>query len=514
MLFNSHLFIFVFLPCVLIGYFALSSRRGPRWGTGWLVVASLLFYGYWNPVYIFLLTGSVVVNFVIGSLLSQEKHRSRGWLTLGIVLNLGCLGYFKYTHFILNNLHSLADFSLDVGSIALPLAISFFTFQQITYLVDIYRGEVKNGKFSDYCLFVTFFPQLIAGPIVHHREMMPQFLDRSNSTLDYGNVATGLSLFAMGLFKKVVIADGVAEYANPVFALAHEGFAVTFLDAWLGAFAFTFQIYFDFSGYSDMALGLARMFNIRLPVNFDSPYQARSITDFWRRWHMTLTRFLRDYIYIPLGGNRRGESRRYGNVMTTMLLCGLWHGASWNFVIWGGLNGFYLVVNRAWQRVCGAFSGKNPLVLLVHKGAWVITLAGVILGWVLFRAETLDGAWQIYRGMFGLNGVSLPHKWIELLHTAPGLESFLAQGGITFHGIAIVDHTAAYLYLLGILVLVKQCPNSLVLLNVLEPKNRLEEKFRWAFFRPSYQWIVVTVVLLFVSISALYKVNEFIYFQF
>ncbi|RMH23826.1 MAG: MBOAT family protein, partial [Planctomycetota bacterium] len=308
MLFNSYIFIFAFLPATLILY-VIASRVHVRAAIATLVVASLFYYGWWAPRYVFLILFSILFNYALGFLLASEDRPRRAKkrvLALGVAVNLGLLAYFKYAMFIADNLSALLDTPINIGTIVLPLAISFFTFQQIAYLVDAFRGLTREYSFVDYCLFVTFFPQLIAGPIVHHGEMLPQFADRRTARPSADNLTIGLSIFAAGLFKKVVIADGVSVTANKVFDAAAAGGSVTFVDAWAGALAYTMQLYFDFSGYSDMAIGLGRMFGIRLPVNFDSPYKARSIVDFWRRWHITLSRFLRDYLYIPLGGNRRG----------------------------------------------------------------------------------------------------------------------------------------------------------------------------------------------------------------
>ena len=327
MLFNSYEFLFLFLPLSVAGFFLVGSRGHHRLAVAWLAGASLFFYGWWNPAYVWLILASIGVNYTLGlglgSRPSQGGLLRRFLLTLGITFNLGLLGYYKYSNFFVDTACSLMGGTSHLAAITLPLAISFFTFQQIAFLVDTYKGHARVYDLLHYCLFVTFFPQLIAGPIVHHREMMPQFMRRSFLRLNSEHVAIGLTLFCMGLFKKVVLADGVAAYATPIFHAAEQGVSLSFFDAWAGALAYTFQLYFDFSGYCDMALGIARVFGIRLPLNFNSPYKARNMIEFWRRWHMTLSRFLRDYLYIPLGGNRHGRVRRYVNLMLTMLLCSL-----------------------------------------------------------------------------------------------------------------------------------------------------------------------------------------------
>jgi len=342
-------FLLLFLPVVLIGYYLIGSRQHHRLASSWLLAASLFFYGWWNPVYVVLILFSIIFNYALGLSLASGEKKQRVLLSFGIIVNLSLLAYFKYTVFILDNVYGLLDMNFDLPDIVLPLAISFFTFQQIAYLVDAYQNKTKEYNFLQYSLFVTFFPQLIAGPIVHHREMMTQFAKNSTYCFNAKMLELGLAIFTLGLFKKVVIADGIAAYSTPVFNAATSGMALTFFDSWTGALAYTFQLYFDFSAYSDMAIGIGLMFGIRLPINFFSPYKAVNIIDFWKRWHMTLSRFLRDYLYIPLGGNRKGSTRRYFNLMVTMLLGGLWHGAGWTFIIWGGLHGIYLAINHVWH---------------------------------------------------------------------------------------------------------------------------------------------------------------------
>src|SRR6195952_4224997 len=377
MLFSSYAFLFQFLPVVALA-FAMARRVSPRCGIWALAFASLIFYGAWKPVYLLLLLASVGSNFALG-LWMEDPLRRRAIGTIGVALNLALLCYFKYTNFILDSLNALTGAPLPFLDIILPLGISFFTFQQIAYLVDVMRGAKVERDIVSYTLFVSFFPHLIAGPLVHHAEMIPQF-KRGRSGRSAVLAARGLALFAAGVFKKVVIADNLAQFVTPVFAHLDAGGGVTTEWAWLSTLAYTLQIYFDFSGYSDMAVGLALLFGIRLPVNFRSPYKATSIIEFWRRWHITLSRFLRDYLYIPLGGNRLGEIRRYLNLLVTMLLGGLWHGAGWNFLIWGGLHGLYLCINHVWQawRV-GRSSESSPFVKAI---SWAITFAAVVLAWV------------------------------------------------------------------------------------------------------------------------------------
>ncbi|TXS89409.1 MBOAT family O-acyltransferase [Parahaliea aestuarii] len=394
MLFYSFEFMYLFLPLVLCGYFALARYSGGGSARVLLVLSSLAFYGWWDYKYIALIVPSITFNYVLGERLLKYGHR--GLLAFGVACNLALIGYYKYANFFVDTVNSLAGSEYVIRQIALPLAISFFTFQQIAWLVDCNAKRINRSHESplSYCLFVLFFPQLIAGPIVHHSEMMPQFSKSETLRFDWSNFAVGLSFFIIGLGKKVIIADNVAPYSNAVFDVAEAGTAVSTGDAWVGVLAYTSQIYFDFSGYADMAIGLAKMFNIDLPINFNSPYKAKSISDFWRRWHMTLSRFLRDYIYIPCGGNRKGEWKRQRNLMITMLLGGLWHGASWNFVIWGALHGLYLVINHTWTRLV-----KVHLPWFI---SWGLTFLVVVIAWVFFRATSFDAAIRIIEAMLTL----------------------------------------------------------------------------------------------------------------
>ena len=378
MLFNSYEYLYLFLPLALAIFFAL--QRSSNLALAVLVAASLGFYAWWNPWHVPVVIGSIAFNFWVGQrIIAASAHRSR-WLWLGIAGNLLLLGVFKYTHFVWGVVGDVSGASMTLPAIALPLGISFFTFTQIAYLVDTARGDVREINPLYYTLFVTFFPHLLAGPIIHHKEMMPQFADVANRRFKAENFARGLFLLALGFGKKVLIADPLGATANAGYAnIAALGFS----DAWLTTLAYTFQIYFDFSGYTDMALGAALMFNIRLPVNFNSPYLAVNIQAFWRRWHITLSRFLRDYLYVPLGGNRAGEWRIAGNLMATFLLGGLWHGAGWTFIVWGGLHGAALVIFRVWQR-----TGWH-----LHRVAAVaLTFLFVHVTWIFFRAPSLTEA--------------------------------------------------------------------------------------------------------------------------
>lgn len=413
MLFTSAIFFFVYLPIVLLGYYLL-GRHAPIWAAGWLFGASVFFYGYWMPEFTVLLLASICWNYFVGTRicwleadfpLKEEpgenrrhltnKARMKRWLISGVAVNLVVLGYFKYAGFFLANLDAMIGTHWSLGEIILPIGISFFTFTQIAFLADAYQKGVREYRFVHYGLFVTYFPHLIAGPVLHHAQMMPQFKERTTYRLNSANVAAGLSIVALGLFKKIVLADGISPYADAVFDGVFAGTRPDITEAWIGALAYTFQLYYDFSGYSDMAIGLSWMFNVRLPFNFNSPYKALNISDFWRRWHMTLSAFLRDYLYIPLGGNRNGSIRRYGNLATTMVLGGLWHGASWTFVFWGALHGLYLVINHAFQTLFPTLIARISTTLSFQIIAWLMTFLSVVVAWVFFRAVDFTTALRI-----------------------------------------------------------------------------------------------------------------------
>lgn len=396
MLFNTFLFAFAFLPLALLGYFLL-SKISLRLSIAFLLFASIGFYSYWNIAFLPLLLGSIATNYMIGRWISREKEannkrRAMFALVTGLLFNLGLLSFFKYFDFFGQSLAWLVDANYTPIGITLPIGISFFTFTQIAYLVDCHIARVREYKVENYGLFVTYFPHLIAGPILHHKDMMPQFDRAESHVFSCGRLVIGMMFFVIGLFKKVVLADGISGFVAPVFDVNHA--SLTILEAWCGALAYTFQLYFDFSAYSDMAYGLSYMFGIILPINFNSPYKARSIIDFWRRWHITLSSFLRDYLYIPLGGNRLGTMRRHANLMITMLLGGLWHGASWTFVIWGALHGSYLIINHAIRRLLG-----NRQNVAISFLGWLLTFMAVVVAWVFFRATSVEIALDVLQAM-------------------------------------------------------------------------------------------------------------------
>ncbi len=485
MLFNSYIFIFAFLPFTFFIYFYLNSLRLTVAAKSFLVFASLFFYSWWNITYLPIILVSMLFNYVMGLSLSKHWERSRVskkmLLTLGIVANVSLLGYFKYADFFISNVNYLLDTNVGMLNLALPLAISFFTFQQIAYLVDSYRGETKEYDFLNYANFATFFPQFIAGPIVHHSEMMPQFAKTANKVMRYPNIAMGLFIFSLGLFKKVIIADTFAVWATAGFDHAQT---LHMVEAWVTSLSYTFQLYFDFSGYTDMAIGAALLFNIKLPINFNSPYKATNIQDFWRRWHITLSRFLREYIYIPLGGNKKGEFRTYGNLMATFLIGGIWHGAGWTFLFWGFLHGIAIIVHRAWSRL--GFRLNKIL-------AWFITFNFINITWVFFRAKEWDDAIKVLKGMF-TGTLVLPVEWKEKLDSLLGQD---IEYGYWLQSVSKDPYTM-YWMVTGLFVVV-----------VLKNSNELLERFK-----PNFLTVLYAAILFLVAASSLSKLSEFLYFNF
>ncbi len=491
MLFNSYPFLFLFLPVVWFGFQKLRNAGRFDQSILWLVFASLFFYGWWNPIYLFLLIGSVIFNFGLGTLFtlfaSRSKAQRRSLLVLGVSVNLGLLGYFKYANFFIDTANRLLNSDTALPSIILPLAISFFTFQQIAYLVDRYHNRIPDHHFLHFTLYVIFFPQLIAGPIVRPGEILSQYSDRSRRGVLPENISVGLTLFIIGLFKKVVLADHLALFATPVFALAQEGLVPTASHAWMGSLAYTFQLYFDFSGYSDMALGLAHLFGFRLPLNFNSPYKANSIIEFWRRWHITLSRFMLDYLYIPLGGNKSGPARRNVNLMITMLLGGLWHGAQWTFVAWGAFHGLLLAINHSWQILSNRWN--VPRTSLSYRAlARSLTFLMLVLAWVLFRAESFSAALRVYQGMLGMSGNA-----------------------------ADIDLDKGLAWILAGWTICWALPNAMQWLSKYPPAlqelkaDKTADRFLW---QPNLVWSLTLLLLAVVCLLQMTSVSEFLYFQF
>jgi D-alanyl-lipoteichoic acid acyltransferase DltB (MBOAT superfamily) len=453
-----------------------------------LILLSLFFYAYWNPNFLFLLVPSMIGNYLLSKLLIKNHQRipAKVYLLIGVAINLAILAYFKYKNFFYETTNFLLETETQIVPLVLPLAISFFTFQQIAYLVDIYQGKISPGKFVNYVAFVAFFPQLIAGPIVHYRGINQQFNATRWRIFDGNLFNKGVMLFSIGLFKKIILADSLASFSNPVFDSAMGGEQITSLNAVIGMFSYSFQLYFDFSGYADMALGIAAMFGILLPINFKSPYRATSIIDFWQRWHITLSHFLRDYIYIPLGGNRKGVSKKHSNLLITMLLGGLWHGAGWTFVLWGGVQGLLLVLNNCWSSV----DFKIPVVIAVP-----LTFITVSLAWVLFRAENLESALSVYHALLQPQGVvtGLTQAWNNL-----SVKAMLEMRTET-----------AYVWLVFSTIIVLILPNSHTFVEF-HKHDKVEKS------SPSVIKGVFCGILLFIALNHMtaVSVSEFLYFNF
>ena len=484
MSFSSHEFIFLFLPCTLIVYLLLNRWRLTVASTVWLILCSFVFYCWSEMKSGLLLAFSILFNFCLGLLLTTHppsgagQTRRKVLLIFGIAVSAVLLGYYKYTGFVISNLNAWCGLSLPVKKMLLPIGISFFTFTQIAYLVDLYRSPDRRTSFLNYALFISFFPRLLAGPIARYDEIIPQLESLKSKALNYRNLSLALYLFAIGLFKKVEIADRLQDWASPGFDGAQN---LNLLLAWATSLSYTFQIYFDFSGYTDMAIGAALFFNIRLPINFNSPYKALDIQDFWRRWHITLTRFLRDYIYIPLGGNRVSEAHVYCNLMATFLIGGLWHGAGWTFVFWGFLHGAALMIHRAWKKI----GLRMPNII-----AWLVTFNFVNIAWVFFRARTWSDAIRVLRGMAGLTGVALPEEWANTLPS-------LAKCGIQFMPWKRVMEGSrdSWLFIFGALVICLFFKNS----------NEMAERFK-----PDWKSFIVLTVGAYAALH-MAEMQEFVY---
>ncbi len=543
MLFNSYEFIFAFMPVTIAGFYVLGTFSR-TWSLHWLILASLFFYAWWRPLNVLLIAPSILINFVLARTLQRlsqdEKRRkaSLAVLVLGIAFNVAFLGYFKYTYFLGTAINDVFGANLILTHIILPLGISFITFQKIAFLIDVHSGRIKSFTLQDYCLFVLFFPQLIAGPIVHYREMMPQF-HGAPCRFDKENFAVGLTLFLFGLFKKAVIADGIAPSVTSIYDHAAAGGGVSFLFAWIAAIGFTLQLYFDFSGYTDMALGAARFFGIRLPPNFNSPLRASSIIDFWLRWHMTLTRFLTAYIYNPLvlyltrrrlAKGRAGFGGRDTTVgafalllmfptLLTMFISGLWHGAGYLFVLWGLLHGVYLTIDHAWRLVAPKLWPDRAGYTRVMKPiGLVLTLVAICASMVFFRSPTMSAAIDLAKGMIGLNGVSLPLAVYERLGP---LASRLEGMGVVqqlWGGQEFLKMTIAIPVLMFVIL---ACPNTLQILARYEPaigvKPRPADTIigrRMVEWNPSLAWAIGISVVAAIGILSLGGESEFLYWQF
>lgn len=517
MLFNSPGFVFLFLPLTLAGYYLLLRLGFRRWLFVFLVVASLIFYSVWNPPYVLLLIASMLGNYLFGLWIERRRVREGGTglpLGLGIAANVAVLGWYKYAGFLTENLNALAGTTFTLEAIILPLAISFYTFQQIAYLVDIARGEVSSGGVARYATFVIFFPQLIAGPIVHYREMMPQFFGRNLGRFWRQDILVGLVIFGIGLFKKTVIADTAAIYSSPVYDAVAAGDSISLLEAWKAAICYTFQLYFDFSGYSDMAVGLARMFGLLLPPNFHSPLRAPSIIEYWRRWHMTLQQFIVAYMYQPivLPLARLGAGRGLGRwptfwltvalpTFTIFVVIGLWHGAAWTFVAFGAMHGAYLTVNEYWRALRRKQRRKQPPGTADMVFYHVLTLFAVVLANVMFRAESVTDATVIWAAMFRLG---------DLAALSSILPASLAE---------VISEPL--IFSVAVIAIIAFAPNTQQLMSRYRPVlgwahwRKVAPPVLRLTWRPTAIWAIWSgAVLYFAMVFIMRGQSEFIYFNF
>lgn len=473
MVFSSYIFICVFLPVTLATYYLLSRFNNDIYQRAFLIAASLFFYGYQNVYYLLLIVVSILINFMLSTLMTKYRKAAKTILIIGVIFNIALLGYFKYFNFIIDNINFIFKTSYLVDKIMLPLGISFFTFQQLSFLISVYKKEQKLGRFIDYSVFVTFFPQLVAGPIVLYNEMIPQFEEKSIRYYNPDNFSKGLYMFAIGLFKKAVIADTLAVFANNGFSMTDLGL----IPAWAVVLSYTLQLYFDFSGYCDMAIGIGRMFNIILPINFESPYKSASISEFWRRWHITLGRALGTYVYRPLGGNRKGIVRTCTNLMITFFISGLWHGAAWTFIIWGGLHGLMTVIEKIFKK----YVDKVPNVMRVTTTFLLVNIL-----WVLFRAESFANAFNIYKGMINIGNTGLFD-----------LKDIVFDGLINFP--TIID----IIYIVGMLIIL------LIVVFSTKSSNIMLQNYK-----PTYKTLIFTLVLFCISLLFVSRESVFIYFNF
>ncbi len=539
MLFNSYEFIFIFLPLVLFG-FQLARRLGYNAAIVFLIFVSLIFYAWWRPINLLIIVPSIFVNYILAKTLLryaeyEGKARVRNFLlTIGIISNLLFLGYFKYLTFFQGTSNDLFGTDFVLTYIILPLGISFITFQKIAFLVDVHGGGIKAFKFREFALFVLFFPQLIAGPIVHFREMVPQYR-QLGIRIDRNMLALGISLFCIGLFKKAVLADGIAIHVTPVFDAAAAGQVITLTYAWIAAIGFTLQIYFDFAGYSDMAAGLALAIGLRLPVNFDSPLKSCNIIDFWARWHITLTRFLTAYVYNPIAlyGTRRRLGKGLGGfnpnnpkftafltllaapTFLTMLLSGLWHGAGYTFIVWGALHGAYLCINHGWRLIAPKrFSSRETYEKWMRPVGFVITFLSVTFAMVWFRAESVGSALELSKAMAGTNGIGIPEKIVGMI----GLEN---MSFIIPEAVSLLEFFTTVAWVIALLVVALLLPNGFQFLAAYEPvlgyklkdnpSSRVAAKLSW---QPSLPWFLIISVLLISAVLRVGGQSEFLYWQF
>ena len=484
MLFSSYIFILIFLPIVLLGYYSINHFiKDKDHGKWWLVLSSLFFYGYWYPPYLFIILSSIIINFSLAKVIQPQEFgkKKKTFFLLGLIFNIGLLGYFKYRDFFLENLNFVLSTDIHFAKLALPLGISFFTLQQIAFLVDVYEGLAKEKKFVDYSLFVCFFPQLIAGPIVHYKDIIPQFEAKDNNHFISKNFSLGIYIFCLGVFKKIMLADTFSGWANEGFDHTAE---LHFFHAWGTSLSYTMQLYFDFSGYSDMAIGLGHMFNIKIPKNFNSPFKARNIIDFWNRWHITLSQFITTYIFTPMFRSFKKLSFRNSllSIFFTMLIAGIWHGAGWTFVVYGMMYGSALVVNHLMKKK----KMKLPKWLAI-----LITFQFTNIVFTMFRANSISDALKVYKGMLGLSFFKFP-------------KGMISNDAITSLGAQLGQHmnNDENLNLLMIIV---------CLFIVFKFKNSMELSDN---FKPSLKVAMACAFMFVISLFGMNRVSDFIYFNF
>lgn len=480
MSFNSYIFILCLLPISFIGYFAL-SRKKQEYGLLWMAASSLVFYAWAGISILLLFIASLILNYIFTVFI--RRRNSKLILAIGIILNVILLIYFKYSGFLVQNINALFNTDFIFKNIALPLGISFFTFTQISWLVDTYRGETRDYSLLEYVLFISYFPKMAEGPIALHGDILPQFRDPAKKTVDYDNISRGIMIFVLGLFKKLMIADTLGKAVDWGFNNVPDLYS---MDIWIVMLCYTLQIYFDFSGYCDMAAGVSLLFNIELPVNFNSPYKALSITDFWKRWHISLTSFLRKYVYFPLGGSRKGTVRTYINMMIVFIISGIWHGANWTFILWGALHGACQVLHRIFRK---------PFDKIFAPVRWFITFLFVNIAWLLFRADSVAQWWYMVGKAFGIKYRTM-HEELVSVFKIPRLRSVLSVAGIPYTDMGV--------YVFGMVLMLCVC-----MFMCLVPRNNLERQHR-----TSVWTLALTFVLFMVCFLSLSNVTSFLYFNF
>lgn len=530
MLFNSYQFILLFLPITWLGYYLINKFSKNKLAIFWLIVCSLFFYSWWTPIYLILILFSLISNYFFAILI--RSFQKKIFLIFGILLNLFLLGYFKYYNFFVDIISFTSNLELISKNIILPLGISFYTFQQITFLVDLYNKKIDNLNFKDFVIFIIFFPQLIAGPIVHHSQVIYQFRNINFIEKKTQYLLIGFSIFVIGLFKKVIIADNLSFYSSPVFFAAEQSMSISFLEAWSGVLCYSLQIYFDFSGYSDMAIGLGYMFGIKLPLNFDSPFKSRNIAEFWRRWHITLGIFFRDYVYYPLSlFFTRFSLKKKRDFVTnftltiiipsliTYLLIGIWHGSGVNFLFFGAIHAFYIIVNILWKRLQGNFIKnlyKKYSLSSYFLSCFIVFLAYAI-SIVFFRATNYDSAIIIYNAMFDINNIVVPDSWFILLQSIFG-PNFINNSVIKYDTLPFFFGFNQLLIIFFLYLFCILAPNTKSLFHEYFPSLEGDNEKKFEFFKVSWKpnifWSILICILFTFAVMNLSNISEFIYFQF